>query len=204
MRVYVCSICKRPLINRAMCGDCGQDLWNLLEPVRRVERGYDIHSLFSWRRDGWVALRWWLKSLKGKSDPCFWREGALWSLQKFPAFAAQAPVLVPVPSPHPDRNHALGFARALSELTGWAVKQPLRVPHSSREQKRLSRSERQQSRQFEPIKEEALIGPILVVDDVVTTGSTCEAVVRSLGSPRDCRVWCLMDRRPCGSMTPLL
>src|SRR5262249_8267949 len=105
-------------------------------------------------------------------------------------------VFVPIPSRGP--NHAAGLAKALSEWSGFPVREALHLTED-RVQKRLSRQHRQEIH-FEcltPVKCK-IPRRTIVIDDIVTTGATARAAYRALGSQPFTQVWCLMDRRPCG------
>lgn len=195
--LLACPICKILHLGRGLCAVCAGRLWARRQPTVRREEGFNIRSLFSWERDQYPALAWWVRALKGVERNEFWREPALWALATFPA-PRGTPQIVPVPSAKA-RNHALGFARALARLTGWPLAQPL-TPTTPAEQKRLDREQRAR-RTFTRTGD--LYTNVLLVDDVVTTGSTCRAAWTAL-SPGTCEAWCLLDRRSCGAPKPLL
>ncbi len=194
----VCLICKTPWPRggRIPCDYCLSGLLALREPYTRVESAYSIHSLFAWRRESPPGLAWLVRSLKRQTEILPWRELAACLVENF-APPANA-VLVPIPSLGP--NHALGLARALGHWSGLPVAEALAASVKTRSQKRRSRIDRQ-SITFERADWAfcSKFRTVVIVDDIVTTGSTVRAGYHTLGRPEKCEVWCLLDRRPCGT-----
>ncbi|MBX3020416.1 MAG: ComF family protein [Bdellovibrionales bacterium] len=205
-RWLACPICNAIHFRRAFCADCANHLWQRREPIVRLTNHFPIRSLFSWHKDDWPGLRWWIMALKHKEDFAYWKEAAVWMLQTYP-FPDRRAVLVPIPS-LAGENHALGLARALSHYTGWPIDQRLKLTEQ-KAQKDLSRKERT-LRFFERDIDRGLdqlcskYMDTLIIDDVVTTGATAKAAYQALQRPRNTQVWCLLDRRPCESAAPLL
>lgn len=199
---FACAICSRWIQRPALCFFCRRRLFRLQEPVYRRRDPLLIRSLFAWRPLSPEALERLISALKGKADGDWWRDPALWSLQRHPWPRGENRAVVPVPSEGP--NHALGFARALAECANWTVQDTL-CTVGPRLQKKLNREARQSIR-FE------LKAPfsctrytsVLIVDDIVTTGATSVAAHAALGHPKKAEVWCLADRRPCGELSPEL
>ena len=136
----LCLICKIPLSKNSLCEFCLSRLSSVREPVTRDEKLFDIRSLFAWRPLSPPALGWLVKSLKHRDNPHDWRALAIEMLAQFGRL--EDAVFVPIPSSHL-RNHSLGFAKALADLTGFPVKEAL-APGENHEQKLRSRIERQE------------------------------------------------------------
>ena len=154
-----------------------------------------VSSLFSWRRDGLPALNALVMALKGKDQSEPWLELATWFVQQFPA--PREGVIIPVPGPH-----ALGWGRALAHWTGLPLREAL-MKTTLRENKALARAERSKLR-FHLKSQVRSCTKYIIVDDIITTGATARAAYGALGRPRNCEVWCLMDRRPWQGQRPLL
>ena len=195
MRWFACPICTLISRDRALCDHCADELYHRRVITQRDLGAYRTRSLFAWRRDDWLGLRWWAMALKQKEHDAFWREAATWLIDAFGAPGGDVE-LVPVPTSH-SLNHARGLARALALRSEATVRDVLR-PRRGGHQRRLDRSARQ-ARRFD-LDEDQMPprGRVIVLDDIITSGATAEAAFRALGQPASCEVWCLMDRNTPG------
>lgn len=148
-----------------LCGEClGQ-----IEPARvpPLEGLAEVRALGLYRG----PLRAAIRRLKMRG-----REGEARALARL--LDPPAGLLVPVPCP-PRRLHLRGFN--LAELLARSLDRPwadvLDCPDRP-EQKRLNREQRLQNKPFRA--RERLHGPVVLVDDLVTTGSTLVSCARAL------------------------
>lgn len=130
-----------------------------------------------------------------------WRLFAKWICEN--ARFTKNPVFVPAPSRSwGAKDHAWCFAKALSDLTGFEFKNVL-ARKGSTQQKRLSRAERSQfqAELIDPDWQCTDYTTVILVDDILTTGSTARGCLQALGHqrlPNKAEVWTLIDRAPCG------
>lgn len=96
-------------------------------------------------------------------------------------------LLVPVPSPA-WRRHLRGFnlAESLARALDRPWRNALSCPGGRREQKGLSRAARLKNRVFYP--RASVHGPVVLVDDVLTTGTTLNSCARALRQAGACEV----------------
>lgn len=153
----------------------GADLAKVLYTLKRETRAVD------WN---WVA-REWLKHVKlPDENHCLVKpESEL--------------LLVPIPSPT-GRRHSYSFALALAELLGTRVLSALEFPperaEEQKKQKRSVRERRHLVRREEITLSVLKAKTIVLIDDVVTTGSTARAARKALGLKK-VEIWCLAERR---------
>lgn len=202
MNIRACVLCHYPLPRQtALCEECSIELWELRRPSVREGFGYPIKSLFWWDKTSPPAIAWLARSMKRQVHLESWMELAAWMAFTFD-LAFRQPVWVPIPSRGP--NHALGMAKAFSRVVGGEVADILQLSKPHAYQKTLGREDRRQIT-FEAIEPSCTdFRDVMIVDDIVTTGSTMEAAYKALGRPNNCEAWCLIDRRPCGTGLALL
>ncbi len=202
----ICLICKLPgFREHRLCRHCARELRHLQQPVIREADGFVIRSLFPWRVNDKRCFTDLVYSLKGIDDANAWFELSVWMADHFrrdPKGLPQKPIIIPIPGRAP--NHAMGLAKAVGRVVGGDVVDAL-VPVKKRSQKTLDKSQR---RQVEFVLRSGHLctdyNTVIIVDDVITTGATAEAAFKALHRPKNCEVWCLMDRRPCGDLGALL
>lgn len=133
----------------------------------------------------------------GRTEVCR-RMGRLIGSMIRPHFPEDDVQLLPVPTHRRKRrkrgyNQAEEIARGMHEETGWQVlDQALIKTRNAKSQTTLNRTERwknvQQGFRRGKIAPD-FTRPILLLDDVVTTGATIEACYQGLGAPKESRLY---------------
>jgi predicted amidophosphoribosyltransferase len=177
-----------------MCAHCWRQFrLRLREGVVTRRTPCFVQSLWSWDRSNEDVSRALVYALKGCRESARWLPLAALFVESSFLFAEKS-CLVPIPSKkNPEGDHALGFAKALGELTGLPVERCL-VAEAAPSQKALTKSERRRVR-FRKIGRLKKSAQVVLVDDVVTSGATLAAAKAALNRREPLQAWCLMDRR---------
>lgn len=182
-----CQRCGEPWPGPGLCPACGVSpppyhhciaAFDYAFPVREM-----IHQFKYQRQEDWS------RALSEAAAPVFRRH-----------FAGQTGILVPMPI-HPVRLRQRGFnqaellARELGRYTGWPIRTDLcqRVRHTEKQSRLDARSRRANLHKAFVCKSTLPSTPVVIVDDVVTTGSTVAALSQTLidAGIRDVSVFCL-------------
>lgn len=175
-------------------------------PPYKICRVYDqlqVQSLLLWTNGGPKAVHKLAMQMK-QSQPEDWLFFAEWLLER--VTIPKKAVLVPAPPRKwGHRDHAWGFAWALSQISGLPLRSPL-VRVNASPQKDLSRMARAGIRidVADPEWNCSDYRSVILIDDIVTTGSTAKACNIALGRPKSAVVWTLFDRMPCDAPSALL
>lgn len=201
-----CCLCGTYLRGQGpTCSVCWEQLLERFQSAAPERREQDIAvSLFNWIPGDGAKISRLVRHLKGDHQASEWRWIArawlgqgVWPSHRKSA-RAKALVLVPMPSPT-GRLHALHFARGFAEELGAEVCDYLRLDGAPAhaEQKNLRRWSRRRRRlrcREDITLSELKAKTIVLIDDVVTTGSTVRAARQALRLDQ-AEVWCLADRR---------
>lgn len=177
-----CSQCGKILLSETeLCSECRE-----LKQKRKTIRYFPIHSYRLWKKD----LMYFWKTENHRSLSFFFADliyNAINSLLKDEKMKFDC--LVPVP-PRPGKIKKKGWdqidelCKILRLKYGFRIEYPL-VRNSFIEQKKLAKEERQARKKQEyGIKPNYLINfkKVLIIDDVITTGSTMEKCAEILYS----------------------
>lgn len=193
----LCRFCETQLLESEFCG---------LE--LSSEKNLRVYSLFDWAPQQSNALSSLLLALKGPKTQKAWREWALhfW-LQRAPYLSTYKKIIfIPAASSDGVRDHALHFAQAFADMSGGEILNILEKATKAHQRDR-NRDQRNGVTIRSHVKIAAKSTEILyiLVDDVLTTGSTALASYLALESPKNFEVWVLAKRSlSCGVSVDLL
>jgi predicted amidophosphoribosyltransferase len=167
-----------------------------------------VYSLFDWVPEQSDLLSKLLIELKGPKRKAAWANWArVFWLERVSNFSdVKKVVFIPSASTNGRHDHAFYFAEALAECSGGKFVNILKKVTNSH-QKGKSRDERAKLTIQSHVKIAADRKDTLyvLVDDVLTTGSTAYSSYRALGSPINFEVWVLAKRSlSCGVSLDLL
>lgn len=199
--------CCRALVtkNTYFCQLCLQHLQSVEHPhlFHRGDGPFDIYSLWDWSPlEEDRILRSLVINSKGQKDARhlkIWAVNFLNKLLQFSDYDFEKVHLV-VPPTQRNFNHSLALARELSRLCGITEAQIHELQENPQLKRRSTKELSGPERKFEQGLPFILRRPItnatsiIMVDDVVTTGSTAIRMWKSLGSPKSFEVWSLASR----------
>ncbi len=194
---FLCTYCESKLLDANFCG---------LEQSN--EKGLSVYSLFDWAPQQSDLLSNLLLSLKGPNQAAAW---AGWSkhfwLQRALHLSHEGPIVfIPAASSSGKTDHAAHFSQALAQLSGGGWMNVLQKTTKSH-QKHQNRDQRAGVNIGCHVKNAAISNEVLyvLVDDVLTTGSTALSSFEALGKPKNFEVWSLAKRSlSCGVSMDLL
>lgn len=204
LNVSTCILCGAAhLVRPPLCQFCLTAL-NSLRKKRIERRDLRSQSLLFWQNSSPRAFFELLHAMK-HSQPSDWQIFAEWMCESFRL--PKSAVLIPAPPRvWGTKDHAWCFAKALSDLTGFPMQNVL-ARIGGTQQKWLKKSERMLFRAelIEPDWQCSDYTTVILVDDIITTGSTARGCLTALGNPNRHQVWTLIDRgaSSCGK-SPLL
>jgi predicted amidophosphoribosyltransferase len=194
--ISACIVCHAMFWeDRPLCGHCSDLFYQRVSKRGPVYRRLPVftQSLWSWndRFDG--VSRAIIYSLKRCDDPSRWR----WFSQML-LHAIIPPTkdscLIPIPSKNRKKpNHAAGLSQAIQELTGYPIENCL-VSGEVGHQRKKNREERQAVQFIRSQDLGKAYSTYILVDDVITSGSTLAAAFKALGQPKSTQALCFMDR----------
>lgn len=184
--------------HRIICKHCEFQLLGRLEWVSNpLSKELYSTALWRWRPQRDDLLSRFLMAGKGVEERGPWIPYAAAFLEADRLHPES--VLVPVPSLRKS-NHALGIAKAISYLSGVPIREYLGVhAHSeAAKQQHLSKGQREKAvdgRFYVKNSEVELSNKdLILIDDVITTGTTARALAANLTLNNSVKIWALASR----------
>lgn len=182
-----------------LCAPCASLLRSMMKPTVTQFGPVRVRSLYDWNPHESDLLSRFLMALKGPYQArawqaCAWDFVMAHELEKDPR---RDQWIVPAPPQKPGQNdHAGCWGESLAAILHVPMRAELLERNDQRIQKHLSREERLARRH--PVKLSGSApeceGLALIVDDVITTGSTVDAIHRVLGRDQEAEAWVLARR----------
>jgi predicted amidophosphoribosyltransferase len=193
-----CAHCSQLFASpNVFCNICWEQMHRIQNAgpsMRQWAYTLPTYSLFTWRKERQIeSLIYALKD--GGLEDAFDRLAMTFLNQLESRPRLQDHLFIPSPARAPGRcDHAFEWARALAKFTGGRMEAPL-LRKSQEPQKRLRREERMEKK-MSLSKDLSLIskGPVIFVDDVITTGATAYAAHEALQRPQNFETWTISCR----------
>lgn len=188
----ICTLCWNQFAKRA-AKQCRMPKVFKHPKLKKVR----VRYLFDWYPDADPALSKLLVGLKGGVSPETWPKLAKeFVAHHFADLHLEDAMIIPIPSRKLARDHAENWGRALADITKVPFENPLK--HLSTVSQKELPIELREFIQFDLEPTVDLGSTIVIVDDILTTGSTTKAaidvVMKSVKPPKTLEIWTVARR----------
>jgi len=185
----------------SFCWKCLEREYLYSEDTYRAEKTLPHLRLLDWHEDNSVLIQSFIQSLKQASVEFIFKRLALEMFSRFITIPLwdknQVPLFIPVPPRQKNtKDHAYFLAKALNFYFMGEMIPMLEREKDWQSQKRKNKRERAKISILKTKKMDLSKHPIILVDDVVTTGSTARACWQALEQPENFFIFSLAWRRP--------
>ena len=185
----------------SFCWKCLEREYLYSEDCYRVEKNIPHLRLLDWHEDNSILIQSLVQSLKNADSDFIFKRLALEMFSRFILLDLwdknEIPLFIPVPpSQKNKKDHAYFLAQALNFYFAGESIQIFQREKNFQTQKRKNKRERAKINILKTESIPTSKRTLVLVDDVLTTGSTARSCWKALGKPKNFFIFTLVWKRP--------